>query len=235
MDNQPIKHRRIYGRRQSRPLNSGRKEAIEILLPKLEISQKRIDEKGSLRPEDLFGFVPPSLWMEIGFGNGEHLAALIRRDPLGGYIGAEPFINGMAAFLKDIHEGPHDNVRVWMDDAMMVVKSLCDECLDGFYVLNPDPWPKTRHHKRRIINQDNLNQFARTLKPGGQLVMATDVDELAEWMVTEATIHPAFAWTAEQADDWRKMPADWIQTRYEQKGGKAGRKQSYLIFEKRVR
>lgn len=120
-----------------------------------------------------------------------------------------------------------------MDDAVPLVKALPENCIHQIYVLNPDPWPKTRHHKRRIINQDNLNEFSRILVSGGRLVMATDVDELAEWMCTQAMIHPAFEWTAECADDWRVMPQDWIKTRYEQKGEKAGRKQSYLIFENR--
>lgn len=204
-----------------------------MLLPKLQIPKDKVTETpGAISPEKLFTTSPSSLWMEIGFGSGEHLAAVMEKHPDYGFIGAEPYINGMAAFLKSIMDRPHDHVRVWMDDALMVVKSLADNCLDGIYVLNPDPWPKSKHHKRRIINQDNLGQFSRVLKPGGKLVMTTDVDELAEWMVTEATMHPAFTWTAQKADDWRAPPEDWIETRYEQKGADAGRKQSYLIFEK---
>ncbi len=172
--------------------------------------------------------------MEIGFGNGEHLSALMRQNLDEAFIGAEPFINGMAAFLKDIRDEPHENIRVWMDDAILLVESLPSDYLNGIYVLNPDPWPKARHHKRRIISQDNLTKFARVLKPGGALIMATDVDDLAEWMVTQASAHPAFEWTAEQADDWRTTPENWIKTRYEEKGAKAGRQQSYLIFEKKT-
>lgn len=172
------------------------------------------------------------VWLEIGFGNGEHLKGLMERHPDHFYIGAEPFINGMSAFLKSIVQMPHNNIRVWMDDAIILVDAMPDQYLDGIYVLNPDPWPKRRHHKRRIISQENLTKFARVLKPGGALIMATDVPDLAEWMVTQASIHPAFSWTAERADDWRVMPDDWIKTRYEEKGAQAGRRQSYLVFVK---
>jgi tRNA (guanine-N7-)-methyltransferase len=221
---------RLYGRRLGRPLKHDRLDVLETLLPKLEIpaGAYRLD------PVALFSRTPQSLWFEIGFGNGEHLAALLERHPDGCYIGAEPFVNGMAAFLKSIRPHPewHDRIRVVMDDARPVISALPDDALDGIYVLNPDPWPKKRHHKRRIISQENLDVFARVLKPGGQLVMTTDVDDLAEWMVTEASRHPAFAWTAESAADWKNPPPDWIETRYEAKGAQAGRVQTYLIFRK---
>lgn len=224
------KTRRIYGRRIGRALNQGRKDVFERLLPVLQISEDKVTQQENLSPGTLFSEPCKETWLEIGFGNGEHLAALMRAQPENAYIGAEPFINGMAAFLKDIKDEPHDRIRVWMDDAIMLAQSLESECLDGIYVLNPDPWPKKRHHKRRIISQENLNSFARILKPGGQLVMSTDVDDLAKWMVTQCVRHPAFEWTAECADDWRLPPEGWIETRYEQKGSAAGRQQIYLVF-----
>lgn len=226
------KEKRIYGRRKSRPLNKMRQDAFDALFPQLQLPEQDMKEDGTVDPAVLFDRPYNSLWMEIGFGNGEHLAALMERYEDHAFIGAEPYLNGMAAFLKHIHDTPHRNVRVFMDDAMMVVRSLQSSTVDGFYVLNPDPWPKTKHHKRRIINQDNLDDFARVLKDGGKLVMATDVDDLAEWMVTEASNHPSFIWTAGRAGDWKTPPEDWIPTRYEEKGIQAGRRQSYLIFEK---
>lgn len=228
MDNQPAS-RRLYGRRLGRPLKAARADVLETILPRLALPD------GLLDPAALFGRTPAKLWLEIGFGNGEHVAGLLRRDPDLYMLAAEPFINGMAAFLKDIKDEPdiQNRVRVRMDDARPVVEALPESCLDGIYVLNPDPWPKSRHHKRRIISQDNLTSFARAMKPGARLVMATDVDDLAEWMVTEASNHPAFAWTAESKADWQTAPADWLPTRYEQKGIAAGRKQTYLIFEHR--
>lgn len=223
---------RVYGRRLGRPLNSSRQEALDALMPELGIEKSTLTAQGDVDPAPLFSFSPAQTWLEIGFGNGEHVKGLMERYPERGFIAAEPFINGMSAFLKSIEDTEHKNVRVWMDDAIILAKSLTGQSLDGIYVLNPDPWPKTRHHKRRIISKDTLDVFARILKPGGKLIMATDVDDLAEWMAEKAVNHPAFSWTAENADDWRVAPKDWIYTRYEKKGEKAGRKQTYLIFEK---
>ncbi len=230
---EPMNKRRVYGRRIGRPLGSGRAQGLESLLPVLGLSDDILKEDGSVDPETLFGDKPEKIIFEIGFGNGEHLSALMRAEPGNGYIGAEPFINGMSAFLKDIKDMPNGNIRVLMDDALRIVKSLKSASVDSLYILNPDPWPKKRHYKRRIVRSETLNDYARVLKPGGFLVMTTDVDDLAEWMATQAFRHPAFHWTAKRADDWRTPPKDWQATRYEQKGRKAGRQQSYLIFERK--
>ena len=223
--------RRLYGRRQGRPLKRSRQDVLETLLPRLSVPK----DATALNPADLFGRAPRSLWLEIGFGNGEHLTALLRRHPDRHYIGAEPFINGMSAFLKSIADDAdaQDRVRVVMDDAIPVALALPDSCLDGLYILNPDPWPKKRHHKRRIASRDNLDVFARILKPDGMLVMTTDVDDLAEWMATQASRHPAFEWRAESAADWKTPPAGWVETRYESKGREAGRVQTYLLFRRK--
>lgn len=256
----PTEPRRLYGRRQGRPLNESRQTVLDEVLPKLSLTlpsdegplplpggrgQRRSasnedrsvnvvgEGKRLLNPQSLFPAPRAAIWMEIGFGNGEHVAAMMRAQPENGFIACEPFINGMSAFLKQIKDEPHDHVRVWMDDAIRVVDSLTPGSLAGIYVLNPDPWPKKRHFKRRIISQTNLDKFAHVLEPGGQLIMTTDVDDLAEWMVTQASNHPAFEWQAERAADWQTAPAGWLPTRYETKGIKAGRKQSYLLFRKK--
>ena len=173
--------------------------------------------------------------LEIGFGNGEHLAEMMRRNPTHNFIGAEPFKNGMTAFLKEINDDklPLDNIRVHMDDAIPLVKSLAPNSIDEIYVLNPDPWHKTRHHQRRIINQSNLDEFSRIMKKGATLIMTTDVVNLIEWMVTEASLHPDFEWTATKADDWRVAQKDWIPTRYETKGAKGADHMNYLFFVKK--
>src|SRR5262249_258924 len=145
------------------------------------IPETLLTENKDLDPSSLFLQKAPQTWLEIGFGSGENLAALMRQNSRFNYLGAEPFINGMAAFLKDIQNEKNDNIRVLMNDALLLCHSLVDQCLDCIYVLNPDPWPKTRHHKRRIIKRENLDCFARILKPGGTLVMSTDVPDLAEW------------------------------------------------------
>jgi tRNA (guanine-N7-)-methyltransferase len=225
------KQRRVYGRRLGRPLNAARQGAIDSLLPVLSVPEGQVREDGTLRPADLFGHNAP-LWIELGFGNGEHLAALTRRRPDHNYIGAEPFINGMAALLKALGEQVPlpGNIRLWMDDGLKIINSLAADTVQGIYILNPDPWPKKRHHKRRIVNDHTLDAYARVLKPGGTLTMTTDVDELAEWMAEKAINHPQFEWTAETQSDWTTPPPDWIETRYEQKGRAAGRRQSYLVF-----
>lgn len=246
-------HGRLYGRRQTHRLGKARQDALDALLPKLGI-----EIAPALDPKNLFKEPKKQYWLEIGFGSGEHLAALMARHPENGYIGAEPFINGMAAFLKELssllchpresgdlidvkqpdscvrrNDTDLSNIRVLMDDAIILCENLVDGCLDGIYVLNPDPWPKTRHHKRRIISKANLDIFARILKPGGKLIMATDVDDLAEWMVTQAFNHPAFEWTANSSKDWQTPPPEWIETRYASKGKQAGRRQTFLIFRNR--
>jgi tRNA (guanine-N7-)-methyltransferase len=119
-----------------------------------------------------------------------------------------------------------------MNDVIPLAKSFTDGSFDSIMVLNPDPWHKTRHHKRRIINQDNLDIFSRILKPGGTLVMTTDVRNLIEWMVTEASNHPDFTWNAKTSDDWKIPPKDWIGTKYETKGAKGADRMHYLFFTK---
>lgn len=173
-------------------------------------------------------------WFEVGFGTGEHLSGLMRRHPDHAYIGAEPYVNGMSAFLKDIKDEPHDRIKVHMDDAMMVAHSLEDECLDGIYVLNPDPWHKKRHHKRRMVRRETLGVFARILKPGAQFVCSTDVPDLADWMITEVMLHGGFEWQARSANDWRTPPEDWIHTAYEGKRAKGADKMVYLFFRKKT-
>ena len=224
---------RFYGRRSGRKLNKTRLSLLDEVLPKLSISEDQITEENNLNPTILFDFEPKKIILEIGFGNGEHLAEMMRRNPENGYIGAEPFINGMTAFLKEIKDtDAPNNARVHMDDAIPLVKSLTPNSIDEIYVLNPDPWHKKRHHQRRIINKNNLDLFSKILKPDGQLIMSTDVKDLIEWMVTEATLHNDFEWQATKANDWRNAPKDWITTRYETKGAKGADKMHYLFFKK---
>lgn len=226
--------RSLFGRRVGRPLSPQKKEIMDRLLPVYAIPSARLENPGALTPENLFTKKFTSCWFEIGFGYGEHLAALARQNPDTAYIGAEPFLNGMAAFLSEMDESPAENVRVLMDDAMKIARALGDETLEGIYILNPDPWHKTRHHKRRIVNRSNLDIFHRILKPGGELIMTSDVEAMAEWMVTQAVNHPGFEWTAKAAKDWQEPPAGWIATRYEVKGAKNAKKMSYLRFRKKA-
>jgi len=225
--------RRVFGRRLGRPMGASRQDAIDHILPALTIEEAILNETGSFDPANLFQKTG-NVVFEIGFGNGEHLKAMMEARPERNYIGAEPFINGMSAFLKSIKDMGHGNIRVWMDDAVTLTRSFKNESLSAIYILNPDPWPKKKHHKRRIVRAETLEQYFRVLKPGGDLVMATDVDDLAEWMVTETMNHGGFEWQAKSAADWQTMPEDWhITTRYAAKGEAAGRRETYLLFKRK--
>ncbi len=224
--------RKVYGRRQGRPLRVKRQDAMDILYPQLALSKDELKQDNTLAPHSLFkNFdVKNPMIVEIGFGHGEFLRNNMLKHPKTGFIGAEPFINGVSSFLKNIRDDDHGNIRIFMDDAITLLKSLKDNSLDGIYVLNPDPWPKSRHHKRRMISQSNLSEFARVLKKDAFLIMTTDLDDLAEWMCAQASRHPDFDWTAQSSSDWNTPPQDWYQTRYEKKGEDVGRTQSYLSF-----
>ncbi|MCB1530209.1 MAG: tRNA (guanosine(46)-N7)-methyltransferase TrmB [Rhodospirillales bacterium] len=223
----------FYGRRQGRPLSASRLKTLEDALPALQIGESLLKEDGRLDPQSLFSSAHDKIILEIGFGNGEHLAGMMRRMPENAYIGIEPFINGMSAFLKDIEALSQDNIRVYMDDALTVVRSLKSESIDTFYILNPDPWHKARHHKRRIVRAETLKDYHRVLKPGGDLILTTDVEDLAEWMATHVHLHGGFEWLAESAKDWQTPPGDWIPTRYETKGAKGAKKMTYLFYRKK--
>lgn len=200
--------------------------------PHLKIDENILTEKQTLTLKAIFGTPYQNGILEIGFGQGERLAQHMLHEPNTGFLGAEPFLNGMAAFMHEIKDNPNKNIRVLMGDGMILARSLTNQSLDAIYVLNPDPWHKKRHHKRRIINQENLSEFSRVLKPNGDLFMSTDVPDLTDWMVTHASLHPDFVWTANNAKDWQTPPENWISTRYETKGAKGAKKMTYLHFKK---
>ncbi len=233
-DADDVKRRNVHGRRLGRPLSPARKNAMDKLLPQLKIAEADYMTAGKLMPNSLFADQDAPVWFEIGFGSGEHLRHVMRQEQDTNFIGAEPYINGMSAFLKDVLEEDlsTERLRVHMDDALLLVDAFADHSLDGIYILNPDPWHKYRHHKRRIVRPATLDKYARVLKKGGKLVMTSDVANLSEWMCMQAANHPAFTWTAQKNTDWQDAPEGWQSTRYENKGRDAGRYQSYLIFER---
>lgn len=238
MARRPAPIRKTYGRKVGRPLGKERTEALEALLPLLAVSDHFLTERHDLDPEQLFSRPYKGYWLEIGFGQGEHLSALARRHSDTGYMGAEPFINGVAAILKDVApdtKGAPEilNLRLLNDDAMRLALSLQEGSLNGIYILNPDPWPKKRHRERRIVNTRNLDTFAKILKPGSELILSTDVPDLADWMVTQTCNHPAFEWTARCAEDWFVPPKGWISTRYEMKKARHAEKMCYLLFRRK--
>lgn len=222
---------RFYGRRAGRKLNSLRQKVIDEVLPPLEITDDILHSDGGLSVSGLFTTPADKVIFEIGFGNGERLAEMMRREPNNNYIAAEAFINGVSAFLVEGGISEAKNLRVRPDDAIPLVKSLEDNSIDQLYVLNPDPWHKTRHHKRRIVNGENLDEFTRILKPGAKLILSTDVPDLSEWMVTHAARHEHLKWRANSKFDWLVPPENWIKTRYETKGAKGAANMHYMIFD----
>jgi tRNA (guanine-N7-)-methyltransferase len=227
--------KRVHGRRHGRPLSPARQNAFDKIYPLISIDKDLLTEDSNRKPANFFSRSHDSakVILEIGFGNGERLAEAIRRNPDTLFLGAEPFVNGMTAFLRDIEKEDFSNVRVLMDDALMIVHSLTDESVDEIYILNPDPWHKTRHHKRRIVRKDTLPAYHRILKPGGKLIMTTDVRDLAEWMQIETEQYGGFEWLAEKPADWKNPPQDWIRTRYETKGAKGSSQMIYLFYKKK--
>ena len=155
--------------------------------------------------------------LEIGFGGGEHLVAQATAHPASRFIGVEPFLNGVASCLRHIEEANAQNIRLHNGDARDVIARLPDASLDLVYILFPDPWPKARHHKRRLIQAEFLDELARVMKPGAELRFATDWANYASWTLEQVTRHPRFTWMAESAADWRSAWPGHVTTRYETK------------------
>jgi tRNA (guanine-N7-)-methyltransferase len=196
------------------------------LLPRVEVDLEAL-RQGRL-------FAPGrELWLEIGFGGGEHLLSRAAENPEVGFIGCEPFVNGVAKLLAGVEARGLDNVRVHMDDATALIETAPDAAFSRIYLLYPDPWPKRRQQKRRFVSEDTVAAFARVLRPGGELRFATDIDDYAGWTLRRFLASPLFAWEATGADDWRRPWAAWTPTRYEDKARAAGRGSAYLTFRRR--
>ena len=206
------RHRRkLYGRRKGPALSVRQEHLLETLLPKLTPKlQQGADPRSYFTDVD-------DVWLEVGFGAGEHLHWQAVNHPRVGLIGAEPFVNGVAKLLSKIEGEPAKNIRLYMDDARDIISALPDASIGRVFVLFPDPWPKLRHHKRRFLQTEMLDQLARVMKPGAELRFGSDDAPLLEFTLEILMAHPAFNWTAIRAADWRQRPAGWPQTRYEAK------------------
>lgn len=202
--------RKLYGRRKG---------------PKL--SRRQVGLRGGLlqalayvpgtEPLAQFPDTVQEVWLEVGFGAGEHLVALARENPQVGLIGAEPYEMGMAKILTKLEENPMNTVRLFEGDGRDIIEALPDASLSRFFLLFPDPWPKTRHHKRRFLQMEMLDQLARVLKAGAELRFATDDKSYLPYALERLMAHPAFDWTAQGPSDWKTRPAGWPPTRYETK------------------
>jgi tRNA (guanine-N7-)-methyltransferase len=201
---------RTFGRIKGRPVKPRQAAFLETLLPGLATPD------GSFDPRDLMPGAR-EVWLEIGFGGGEHLIAQAARRPDVLILGAEPFVNGVASALRHIDEAGVSNVRLHSGDARDLMTLMPDGSVDRLFILFPDPWPKLRHHKRRLVDAAFLTETARLVKAGGRLRFATDWADYADQVLTLLPGRADFAWTAETADDWRLPFEDHVTTRYEQK------------------
>ncbi len=201
---------RTYGRIKARPIKPRQAQLLDSLAPRIAIPDGPLD-LAAIKPD------AAEAWLEIGFGGGEHMAGQAARRPEALILGVEPFLNGVASALRHVDEAGLANVRIRQGDAREVAAQLPDASLDRVFILFPDPWPKTRHHKRRLIQPAFVDELARVLKPGGGLRFATDWRDYAAWTLERLVRSPHFHWTARCAADWRAPPADHLTTRYEAK------------------
>ena len=221
---------RTYGRRKGHRLSPRKQRLVDELLPRLRIGI------AAPPPESLAGMFPrmtETIALEIGFGAGEHLGAQAAAHPNRGFIGCEVYVNGVAALLARIDDGGLDNIRIHDGDARELLEWLPPGVLDQVFILFPDPWPKKRHHKRRLISHATLSQLARTMRPGAEMRIASDIPDYVRAALVVIAKTGAFEWTARSAADWRMRPAGWIGTRYERKALREGRRCCYLTFTRR--
>lgn len=219
--------RQIWGRRHGPRLRPGRQQVLATGLPAIGFE---LPAEGRIEPARLFDHPVHEVWVEIGFGSGEHLAAQAEANPGVGLIGVEPFINGVARLLVEVSKRRLSNVRVLVDDARLLLGALPDASIGRFFVLFPDPWPKARHHKRRIVNPATLAEMARALRPGGETRLATDdadyVQAMRDALAGEVRLDLA---------QLQGRPDDWPATRYEAKALAAGRPPTYLLARRNER
>lgn len=214
---------RLHGRSKGKALRRHQAELIVALLPRLALDLSR-------PPAALFDAPMRETRLEIGFGGGEHLIEAATRERDVGFIGCEPFVNGMAKLLARIEERGLTNIRLHQGDAAEVLDWLPGACVARAYLFYPDPWPKRRHRKRRFVSAENLTRLARVMTPGAQLRFATDIDDYAAWTLARLRRCAAFRWAAKTAEDWRWPWEGWTRTKYEAKAIAAGRNPVYLTF-----
>ncbi len=219
----------VFGRRKGKTLRPKQAALVETLLPRLRLDLSRRLET----PFDLFPQRADDLWLEIGFGGGERLAADALNHPKRGFFGCEPFINGVAKLLVEIERLKLENIRVHPGDAGDLIDRLPENCLSGAYLLYPDPWPKRRHKERRFVSDAMLSRLARVMRPGAELRFATDIDDYAAWTLARVLRSADFLWPARSVQDWTTPWEGWVQTRYEAKALREGRRPAYLTFIRR--
>ncbi|WP_404926131.1 tRNA (guanine(46)-N(7))-methyltransferase TrmB [Mesorhizobium sp. ORM16] len=217
----------FFGRRRGKPVRPQQAAALESGLDtyRLDLTTEAPSDLRALFEADV-----SAVRLEIGFGGGEHLLHRATEAPMTGFIGVEPFVNGMAKMMTAVREKPLANLRVYDDDATRLLDWLPQASLDGIDLLYPDPWPKKKHWKRRFVSPVNLERFARVVKRGGEFRFASDIDTYVNWTLLHCRAHGGFAWQASEAVDWHRPYDGWPGTRYEAKAVREGRRPAYLTF-----
>lgn len=224
--------RNFYGRLKGKTLHPAQMRDMELMLPELQLANVSHDEnptRTKLDRQALFGGAP--VWLEIGFGSGEHLVHQAKDHRDTAFIGCEPYVNGVAALLGKIRREGVPNIRIHPGDARDLFDVLPDRSIEKAFVLYPDPWPKTRHHRRRFVTPEHLTPLNRVMADGAELRIATDIPDYVRQSLEEVP-RAGFEWLADAPDDWRKPWPDWVSTRYEQKAIREGRRPNYLGFRK---
>ena len=221
---------RLYGRRKGHALSLRQQRLLDDLLPRIAVD---IAAAAPQPLSELFPHAPDTLVLEIGFGSGEHLAAGAEAHPGRGFIGAEAYVNGLAAMLAEIDDRGLANVRLFDGDGAKLLQWLPAASLDRVDLLYLDPWPKRRHWKRRFVCGETVAAVHRALKPGGELRFASDWSDYVTWTLMHVGAHAGFVWSAAEADDWRRAWSGWPGTRYEAKAIREDRRPTYLSFRRR--
>jgi tRNA (guanine-N7-)-methyltransferase len=228
-DRQPHADLRSYGRRRARTPSARQQSLWREVLPRVTVPG---DAPALADLPSLFSVPVREVWLEIGFGGGEHLVWQAKANPDVGFLGCEPFEDGIIKLLSAIEMERLANVKVLAGDARPLLRLLPEAGVGRVFILFPDPWPKRRHHKRRLVSPATIAEIARILRPGSELRMASDAPEYASAMLQAAIHNQALRWTAQGPRDWRRRPSDWPQTRYEAKAVAAGRPCYFLTFER---
>lgn len=218
---------RSFGRRRARKLTDRQKALLAHGLDKMALDVTH-PSPAALAP--LFARPMKAFWLEIGFGGGEHLLWQVEDNPDVGFFACEPFIDGVVKVIDGVVRKELDNIRIHADDARDVLPWLPEASIERAFILFPDPWPKARHHKRRLVEPRFLAALARVMSPGAELRLATDIDDYARQMLLDAKREASFDWLARAPADWRERPPDWPETRYEQKAIGEGRRRYFLSF-----
>jgi tRNA (guanine-N7-)-methyltransferase len=214
----------LFGRRKGKRLTARHDALLLTALPRIALDPSR-----PIEPRALFPGLS-ALWLEIGFGGGEHLAANAQAEPQALFLGCEAFHNGVAKALALIEEQSLRNIRLYEGDARAVIEALPEAGLDGVYLLYPDPWPKRRQRKRRFLSDLMLTRLSRAMRQGAELRFATDIDDNAGWTLARVLRSRHFSWEPQSADDWRNPWRGWSGTRYEAKALREGRRPAYFTF-----